>query len=182
MSTSIVAIKAAIYEMGLLFNQQPNDERISAYAKALANFTPDQIKFAFNEVIKSGSAFFPSLAEILSHLAPKEPTIEERAPVIVAEMFKLINQFSQYRELEMLEAASEDARLAFLAMGGTFNFRMSENVDMVRAQTERLVKGVLASKETAKHIEQLNRIGVYPKVKLIEPNGMKALDYSEFKA
>ncbi len=175
-SKEFLLLKAAVYEMGLLFNQQPNDERITAYAKALSGFTPDQIRFAFNHVIRSGSAFFPSLAEILKFLTPSQAKTEDRAPVIVAEMLQLIRDFSEYNESKMLAVASADARIAFEALGSTRDIRMSENIETTKAQLERLVKGALRSKEAEVHMGKLLQLGIRP-TQSASDNSLRRLGY-----
>jgi hypothetical protein len=159
-SAKFLLIKAAIYEMGLLFNQQPSEERITAYANALVNFEVEQVRFAFKQVIASGSAFFPSLAEILGHLRPKKESGQEKAPQIASEMLRALRTFGPYAEKEMLESISEDARLTFLALGYTGDIRASENIDVVRAQLERLARGVLGSKEASTKNKNLERLGL----------------------
>lgn len=161
---NFMQLKAAIFEMGLLFNQQPSDERINAYAKALQNYTPKQIIYAFKQVINSGSAFFPSLAEILKHLRVDEDRKEDRAPLIVKEIIQAIRSFNQYNEKEMLESVSEDARLVFLAIGNTGDIRNSENFETMQAQLERLVKGVISSKETSIKKEKINQVSTINRI------------------
>jgi hypothetical protein len=181
MSNKLLALKAAIYEMGLRFNQGPSQEKINAYANDLMEYTPEQIIYAFRQVINSGSAFFPSLAEILKHLRPPEQKKEDRAPVIVAEMLKALRDFSQYDEDRMLAAISPAARAAFKALGSTWDIRMSENIETTRAQLERLVKGVISAEDAGVKIEQLQRIGINAKVIQIGTRPpMKGLDFSGF--
>lgn len=174
----LIAIKAAIYDMGLKFNQEPSDAKITAYAKELIDFTPAQVNFAFKQVILSGSAFFPSLAEILKHLRPAEETKEDRAPIIVKEILGLIRDFHPFNEIKMLEAASEDARLTILAMGGTSDIRNApaENMGTTQAQLRDLVKGVLAAKTNQVKNERLERLGINTG-KILE---FKTMDYSNF--
>lgn len=166
--------KAAIYEMGLLFNQAPSDDKIKAYAKALTNYSPKQITFAFNQVILSGSAFFPSLAEILKHLRPDLDKKEDRAPVIVKEILQFIRSWHPDLERENMDKLSEYARLVFLSIGNTADLRNSENFETMSAQVERLVKGVLAAKTNNIKSERLERIGI------ISSNDFKTIDYSGF--
>jgi Golgi nucleoside diphosphatase len=156
---SLTALKAAIYEMGLYFNQQPSDDRITAYAKALANYSDKQVIFAFKQVINSGTAFFPSLAEILKHLKPQEET-HDKAPQIAAEMLKLIRWYGKHDEENMLKNASPEARETFLRLGDTQDIRNSENTDTVRAQLERLARSVMQSKQVEVKNKQLENIGI----------------------
>lgn len=171
----LLPIKEAVYEMSLYFNQPPGDERITAYAKALANYSPKQIIFAFKQVVNSGTAFFPSLAEILKHLKPEEDKKEDRAPIIVKEIISLIRSFHPMLEDRMLEAASPDARLVFLAIGNTADLRNSENFETMSAQVERLVKGVLAAKTNNIKNERLEKIGI-----VLKPVEFRTMDYSGY--
>jgi hypothetical protein len=172
----LVLTRAAIYEVGLLFNQTPSEDKIKAYSKALANYSPKQITFAFNQVILSGSAFFPSLAEILKHLRPDTEKKEDQAPIIVKEIVQLLRSFHPNLEDRMLEVASEDARLVFLAIGNTADLRNSENFETMSAQVERLVKGVLAAKTNNIKNEKLERLGINTG-KALE---FRTMDYSGF--
>jgi len=171
--------KSAVFQVGLLFNQQPSDEKITAYANALMNYEPRQIIYAFNQVILSGSAFFPSLAEVLKHLRIETEKKEDLAPVIVKEIISLIRSFGKYAEDKMLEVASSDARLVFLAIGNTDDIRNSENFETMQAQLERLAKGVLAAKLNHHKISKLESIGIDTGRLETSPN-FKTLDYSDY--
>jgi hypothetical protein len=163
--------------MGLLFNQQPSDERITAYANALMNYEPNQIIFAFKKVINSGTAFFPSLAEILKHLRPAEEVGQDKAPQIVAEMLQALRWYGPHDETNMLQNVSPEARLTFQKLGHTADIRNSENIDTIRAQLERLARSVLSSRETGKKNQELERIGI---VLPLKKPSLQALDYSDF--
>lgn len=159
-SEKLIEIKAAVYEMGLLFNQMPNDEKISAYAKALINYEPRQIVFAFNQVIKSGTAFFPSLAEILKHLSPAKEIAQDKAPQVAAEMIQALRWYGPHDEVRMLDSVSKEARLTFQRLGNTADIRNSENTDTVRAQIERLARSVINSNAAQEKNDQLQKIGI----------------------
>jgi hypothetical protein len=176
-SAKFLKIKAAIYEMGLLFNQQPSDEKITAYANALVNYEPHQLVFAFKQVINSGSAFFPSLAEILKHLRPATGEKEDRAPQVATEILKALRTYGPHDEANMLKKVSEEARLTLAALGYTGDIRNSENIDIVRAQLERLARSVLASRENKKKNEQLEKVGIVLPLKKPE---MRRMDFSSF--
>lgn len=171
-NAKLLAIKAAIYEMGLRFNQQPSPEKINAYAQDLMDFTPEQIRFAFREVINSGSAFFPSLAEILMRLKPKQESKEDIAPRIVEEMLKAIRDFSQYDEERMLASVSEEARMAFKMLGSTHDLRLSEEIEIVKAQLRGLVKSVISSRDANIQSRKLETIGIS------SPTGMAKIDFN----
>lgn len=177
----LLKVKEAIYEVGLLFNQQPSDEKITAYARALQNYEPKQIVFAFNQVILSGSAFFPSLAEVLKHLRPSVESVADRAPQVAVEILNAIRTFGPHAESEMIEKVSEDARLTLLAIGYTGDIRNSENYETTKAQIERLARGVIASKEASIKNEKLSKIGIDTKNVLnLKRPGMKSVDLSGF--
>lgn len=176
-------IKAAIYEVGLLFNQQPGDDKINAYAKALQNYTPKQITHAFNQVILSGSAFFPSLAEILTHLRPPTEKKEDLAPLICAEILEAIKNFSSYDEIKMDEHLSENARQVLRMLGGSAEIRNApfENLGTTKAQLTKLASSVLAKKEADAKLSKLESIGIttgrvldFPKQEL------RTMDFSGF--
>lgn len=152
--------KSAVYQMGLLFNQAPSDEKITAYANALMAFTPKQIIYAFNQVIYSGSPFFPALSEVLKHLSPNVETKEDRAPIIVKEIIRFIKMWHPDLEKEHIHELSSDAQLVFQVIGHTADLRNSESFEIMNAQIERLVKGVLASKTNDVKNERLERLGI----------------------
>lgn len=182
MNDASLLLKAAIYEVGLLFNQQPSDERITAYARALQNYTPGQVTFAFNQIILSGSAFFPSLAEILKFLRPQTEKKEDLAPVIVAEMIRAIRAYGKWDEARMLTTVSEDARQVFQALGNTTDIRNSDNIEITKAQLERLAKGVFAARENAKINTGLEKVGINGNVLHLKTSGMRGLSFNEFQA
>jgi hypothetical protein len=173
----LLAIKASIYEMGLRFNQQPSPERIEAYAIDLMEFTPAQVTYAFRQVINSGSAFFTSLAEVLKHLRPAMDQGQDRAPQVANEMLNALRTYGPHDEENMLKNVSEEARLAFSALGYTGHIRNSENIDTVRAQLERLARSVISSRENAQKNNQLEKIGI---VLPMKKPGMKKLDFNSF--
>jgi hypothetical protein len=158
-----------------LFNKAPNDEALELYSEILSeSFEFKQVTWALSKLIKKGSPFFPACGEIFAQLTPKTETKEELAPKIAAEIFQLLRDFSQYDEGKMLEKASENARLVFLALGSTMDIRLSENIETTRAQLERLAKSVLSSKEAGIKIHELKQIGV-------EVPEMKKLSFGEFE-
>ncbi len=180
-NNKLLAIKAAIYDMGLKFNQEPSDAKITAYAKELMDYSPAQINFAFREIINSGSAFFPSLAEVLKHLRPVQETVQDKAPQVAQEILQLLRWYGPHAEREMIENASEDARLVFLAIGYTGDIRNSENYETTKAQIERLARGVLSSKTAAQKNEQLERIGIdTSKVLTMKKPEFRTADFSGF--
>lgn len=157
-----------------LFNKSPADDAIELYADMLCEkFEFKQVTWALSELVKKGSPYFPSCGEIFAMLAPPEERKEDIAPVIVAEMIKLIRAYGKYDEAKMMMAASPHAKAAFKALGDTSDIRNSENFETTKAQLERLVKGVLAAKETGVKLERLEKIG-------LAPTPMQKLDYSGF--
>lgn len=176
--------KSAVYQMGLLFNQQPNDEKITAYANALMNYEPKQIIFAFNKVIASGSAFFPSMAEILVHLKPKSISSVNTGNEVANELFDKILEYGRYKS-GLFEALSpvakeilENNRYLFLEILDS----EKHQVPTIRAQIRDLVT---ASQEGAKaqtHNESLQRIGidVSGKVLTMKRPELKTMDFSGY--
>jgi hypothetical protein len=181
-NTKLLALKHAIYEMGLRFNQEPSDAKITVYAKDLMNYTPEQVAFAFRQVINSGSSFFPSMAEILKHLRPAEDKREDRAPLLVKEIVQLIRSWHPHLEAQMLEHASPDARLVFKAIGNTADIRDSESFEIMNAQVERFVKGVLAAKESDAKNEKLQSIGIQAPGQVLgfPKKEMKSVNFQNF--
>jgi hypothetical protein len=156
-------VKAAIYEMGLLFNQPPNDERITAYAKALKDFTPTQICFAFNQVIKSGSAFFPSLAEILKHLQPAKESSEDLAVKAMEEVVRAVIYHGHYQTQRALDSLSESTRKI---VGDDHQLLVSigkseaSELPTLKAQLRNLFRARIESEKAGEQLIQLNRIGI----------------------
>lgn len=158
-NVKLLAIKAAIFDMGLKFNQEPSDAKITAYAKDLMDYSPEQINFAFRQIINSGTAFFPSLAEILKHLKPAQE-VHDKAPQIAAEMLQALRWYGPHDEVNMLKNISPEAKATFERLGNTQDIRNSENTDTVRAQLERLARSVMQSKQVEAKNEQLQKIGI----------------------
>lgn len=180
------AIHLAMVAMLIKFNNRLNksqmepESKLSDWADFLAfekHFTVSQVAFALTELTKKNTTFMPSAYEIADVLAPKETKIQDLAPVIVTEMLSLLRSYSQYSEKDMIEKASENAKLAFYALGSTQDIRLSENIETTKAQLERLVKGVLAAKENKSHHEQLLKIGITPINKKVE---FRTMDFSAY--
>lgn len=180
-SERFTEIQAAIFEVGLLFGkqQQPGEQMINAYAKALINYTPKQITFAFNQVILSGSAFFPSLAEILKHLRPVTEKKEDLAPIITNEIIQFVRLHHFDCESKYFHTLSEYAQASLVANGGTKSIRDSDNFETMKAQLERLVKGVLSSRDANRKNARLEDIGISTEnVLSLKKPEMKPLNYS----
>jgi hypothetical protein len=175
-------IKAAIYEMGLLFNQQPTDERINAYAKALSNYTPAQIKFAFNSVILSGSAFFPSLAEILNHLRPMTPKADDKAAELMEEVVRVAIEHGHNRTERAIAALSPFAREV---LGDDHNQLIricksyEDELPTIKAQLRNLFRARLEAKKSDTHNGKLIQLGV---VRREQIEGLKKLGFSTEEA
>lgn len=176
-------ITEALAKYRALFNKSPSDSDLDLYADLLVDrFEYRQVTWALTQFIKKGSAFFPSCGEIFAILKPREPSKEDLAPIIVSEMIQALRNYGQYDEARMLESVSEDCKLCFLALGSTQDVRMSENYETTKAQLERLVKGVLASKDAARINSHLQRIGVDTSnvIKLSDKLPMKSLSFDSF--
>lgn len=158
----ILPLKEAIYEMGLYFNQQPGDDRITAYAKALSNYTPQQIVYAFKQVINSGSAFFPSLAEILKHLRPAEDSTEDKAAIVTEEIIRYAQAYGYMQIEKAFYAISEDARIA----AGSPSFLLEvcntpfDDLTTLKAQIRRQAKAAFERTVNTAKNEKLQAIGI----------------------
>jgi hypothetical protein len=134
-----LSMQQIIYNFGLTFNQQPTSERIEIYADALLPLGEDIVKLAFERIIRSGSAFFPSLAEIYQTINPKKP---DDSAIVANEIINLIRTYGKHDESTMLARASGLARSVILQMGSTDYVRNSENQEVIRAQLERLARAI----------------------------------------
>lgn len=139
MNKEKVSMQRIIYNFGLMFNQQPSAERIEIYADVLLPLGEDVVKLAFERIIRSGSAFFPSVAEIYQALNPKMP---DSSAIVANEIIKLIRIYGPHCEDELIKNASPLAREVIAHLGSTESIRSSENTDMIRAQLERLAKSI----------------------------------------
>lgn len=182
MDKNFLQRKSAVYQMGLLFNQQPTDERITAYANALMKYEPNQIIYAFKKVIGSGSAFFPSLSEILAHLTPASENSDDKANRIASEIIQRVIDYGSYRLREAYDALSDEAKVTIAESSYILNEIANsdrDNLPTIRAQIRGLVK---ANSESAKnHVKnkQLENIGIVsPK---LAHEQMRKLEYSTEK-
>ena len=172
--------QSAVYQMGLLFNQSPSEDKILAYAKALMNYEPKQIIFAFNQVILSGSAFFPSLAEILGHLKPKQDTSEEIGNFVANEVIQKVIDLGYYRLNEVYENLSTISKLAIGENRYILSEIASSDMDQlptIRAQLRNMAKSAAEMAKSEKKNTQLEKIGIVLEMK--KPELMK-MDYSQF--
>ena len=174
--SDLLRIKEAVYEMSLFFNQQPNDERITAYAKALQNYTPKQIIFAFKQVIGSGSAFFPSLAEILAHLKPVTIASRESADIVANEVIQKVIDLGVYR---LGQAYDELSPLAKKAIENN-QYILTEiansdrdSLTSIRAQLRDMIKAIGESAKAQVKNEKLVQVG-------IRPVELRTADYSGY--
>lgn len=150
------AIKAAVYEMGLLFNQQPTPERINAYARHLSRFSPEQIVFAFKCEIARGSAFFPSLAEVLSHLRPVEISADSLAADAADEIMRAVVDYARVEDLSPLAQAVIGSTAALRQLGEAPASQMPNN----KAQLRMKAKAVVEKQRAQNHDAKLKRLGL----------------------
>lgn len=183
----LTALKSAIFQMGLRFNQQPTTERIEAYADDLSRFTPDQVVFAFRQVINSGTAFFPSMAELLVHLKPKEISSEDLAAFVVDDVTKAAIQDGQYHPERAFQMLSEISK-AFVGKNLRLLMDLAmcdiEKLPTLKAQTRGAARAFIETRKANLYNEKLESIGIdTSNVIKIEDhrNPFKALDFSEFK-
>ena len=181
----LLPLKEAIYEMGLFFNQAPGDDRITAYAKALSNYTPQQVVYAFKQIINSGSAFFPSLAEVLKHLRPVEPSSEDIGNFVANEVIQKVIEFGYYRIGEAYNALSEISRKTI----GENRYLLTEianserdQLPSIRAQIRGMVKSSAEAIKSGKKNQELASLGVNTEnvIQLSDKKPqMRSLDFSE---
>jgi hypothetical protein len=139
MSKEKLSMQQIIYNFGLMFNQQPTSERIEIYADVLLPLGEDVVKLAFERIIRSGSAFFPSVAEIYEAINPKKPDV---SAIVANEIIKLLRIYGPHAEQDLIKNASPLAKSVLVHIGSTESLRASENTDMIRAQLERLAKSI----------------------------------------
>jgi hypothetical protein len=182
------AIKDAVTAMLIKFNnrlsknQMETESKLADWAEFLAfekGFTVNQVKFALTQLTQTNKTFMPSAYEIADALSVKHESIDHKAPLIVLEILQAVKLFGQYDELKMIETLSEDARLTLSAIGGTSDIRNSDhdNIGTTKAQLERAVKGVLATKSNNIKNNNLERIGINVPGKILE---FRTMDYSNF--
>lgn len=174
----LLPIKEAVFEMSLYFNQQPNDERITAYAKALSNYTPKQIIFAFKEVINSGTPFFPSLAEILKHLKVESAKSEDIGNFVANEIIQKVIEFGSHRLVEAYEALSPVSKKAL----GDNRYLLVEiansdqdSLPTIRAQIRGMAKSDFEFQKTSDKASKLKLVGIDSKL----PE-LRTMDYSSY--
>lgn len=155
----MLELKELIFEMGLLFPQQLPPEKIKAYADFLIDLEIHQVRFAFKKIIKNGNNYFPSIGEIFKVLRTEE--IDE-SPMVANEIIKLIRNYGPHDEEAMIKVASEKCKIVLTAIGGTHQIRNSENLEIVRAQIERLTKAVIAKSKSEKLINEFNEFKFIP--------------------
>jgi hypothetical protein len=163
-----------------LFNQKPSDTDLELYAEMLSGqFEFKQVTWALSEFVKRGSAFFPACGEIFSLLQPQDPKIEERAPVIVAEIIQAIRTYGKHSEKEMVNTLSPEARAVILQLGDTSDIRNSDNIETTKAQLERLAKGVLGRNVADIFNKKLETIGITETPRqLVDKNGLRQLNFT----
>jgi hypothetical protein len=183
----ILERKSAVYQMGLLFNQQPSDDKITAYARALMNYSPDQIRHAFNQVVLSGTAFFPSLAEILKHLRPQEVTSDDIGNFVANEVIQRVIDFGIYRIREAFDSLSEVSKKVVSQNTYILQEIANSNTDQlptIRAQIRGMAKAAAEAHKANKAHDKLERLGIdTANVVSIgaKANKMMALNFDGFK-
>lgn len=156
-----------------LFNKSPEPNALELYAETLASsYEVDQVTWALTQIIKTGNTFYPSCGEIFKVLTPRTESKEDVAPRIVEEMLGAIRDFSQYDEEKMIASVSEEARLAFQMLGSTYDIRISEEIEIVKAQLRGLVKSVISSRDANVQSRKLETIGIS------SPTGMAKIDFN----
>lgn len=175
---NFMRLKVAIYEMGLLFNQPPSDDRINAYAKLLANFEPHQVIYAFKQVIKSGNKFFPSMAEILSHLQPPKENAEDTANLIANEIIQKCIEKGRYNTGDIVPELSGPAQAVIKSSSYLIMNILNSDDDtlpIVRAHIRGLAKAMTTASANEEKRSELSKIGINPPVP-----GPQKLDYKSY--
>lgn len=161
-----------------LFNKSPNDGDLETYGDMLVGeYEFKQVTWALSQHVKKGSAFFPSCGEIFSYLTVKTETAQHLAPIIANEIIQAIHLHPYDLEARMFPTLSAEANAVIIANGGTRSIRDSENFETMKAQLERLAKGVLASRDSTKKNSQLEKIGIVLPMKKVE---MRTMDFSAY--
>lgn len=183
----LLPLKEAIYEVGLLFSKpsQPTEAQINAYARALQNYTPKQVTHAFNQVILVDSqAHFPSLAELLGHLRPKEVTSREIGNQVANEVIQKVIDFGFYRLTEAFEALSDMSKKTIGGNRYILNEIANSDKDQltsIRAQIRDMAAAASEQYKADKANAKLESIGITAGRVLDFPKSeFKTIDYSNF--
>lgn len=164
-----------------LCKSPPSDEDLETYGDMLVGeYEFKQITWALTQHVKKGSVFFPSCGELFGYLTPREESVQDRAPVVVNEIIQAIRLHPYDLESRMYPTLSPEAAAVIHANGGTRSIRDSDNFETMKAQIERLAKGVLASIDSAKKNAQLAKIGITGNVIEMKRPEMRSLDFSTF--
>lgn len=161
-------------------SQRESEETLTQWAEYLAldkKFTVTQIGFALAQLMGKNTKFMPSAYEIEACLIPVEDSKEDLAPIIVNEIIRAIRLHPYDLESRMFPTLSAEANAVIEANGGTRSIRDSDNFETMKAQLERLAKGVLASRDSNKKNAKLESVGIVLEMKRPE---MKLMDYSSF--
>lgn len=144
-------------------NQRESESNLSDWASYLAiekGYKVSQIGFALSELMKSGLTFMPSAYEIEAQLIPNEISIADKAAVIVSELMTFFRLHHHDLENKYIHTLSNDSLNILRSIQDSRIYRDSENFETSKAQLERFIKGVLASKTSNIKNESLERIGI----------------------
>lgn len=159
----LLKLKAVIHEMALLFNQYPGDQRIHAYAVQLQKFTPEQIKFSFQKEIDRGSAFFPSLAELLAHLRPVEISPDALAAKVAQEIMDTVCGGESFSTLSELAKSTLGSESAFRRICSSPESQIPTRFAQIRG----MAKAEIETERQRKHDVELEKLGL-PVGKVLE--------------
>ena len=180
--SDILALKEAIYEVGLLFSKatQPDEAQTNAYARALQRYTPQQVTYAFNQIILKGGAHFPSLADVLIHLRPKETSGDDFGNIVANEVIQKVIDFGVYRLQEAFDALSENSKAALsdnrYILAEIANSERDQ-LPTIRAQIRGMAKANYEAKKSHVTNKNLEKLGIVTPT--IE-HGMKKLSLVDF--
>ena len=172
MSPKPNSLKAVVYEMSLLFNQQPSEERINAYANHLSRFTAEQVIFAFKKEVERGSAFFPSLAELLSHLRPVEISSDDQAAAIADEIMQAIIHGKSFESLTVLAQKTIGSSSTMRILGNADQSQIPTN----KAQLRMKARSIIERQRMEKREDELAALGVIKTANLSEPKQGRYID------
>lgn len=179
-----IEIRAAIEEMGHCFLKKPDDTQVEVYARGLERFSTEQVIFAFNQVIESGSDFFPSLGRILSYLRPKDQDPEGMAAVIADEIVNTAANFGYMQTGAAFLTLSPTAKLVCGSSSRLLDICNTErdNLTTVKAQLRKQAIGVLSQQKTNIHNEKLVEIGLATAEVLdFQKPALRSLAYGDFQ-
>lgn len=180
----LLPLQEAIYEVGLLFSKstQPSEAQINAYAKALQRYSPEQVTYAFNQIILKGSAFFPSLAEVLVFLRVQESSSEDRGNIFADEIVSKALDHGFYRTKDAYESLSNEAKLV---IGNNTRILKEicessrDELMIIKSQIRKLAVARINTTKNEIHNKQIESLIEGNKAKLKDLSGLRLMSIEE---